>query len=171
MIEETHPSEFETASVMQRAVAHFIDSAVVCCVVAVFVVTLADSDSVLGILLLIAGLAIFLGYRIFGDSMFQGRALGKRLVGIRVVDAIRHKPCTHLQSLVRNGILFIPFMPLIELVLLCIDGQDRWGDRLAKTYVLRDRALTPPSHGPGRPLKLEGLEETLRHRPHHDDPA
>ncbi|HSI62468.1 MAG TPA: hypothetical protein VLE43_05095, partial [Candidatus Saccharimonadia bacterium] len=77
----------------------------------------------------------------------------------------RRKPCTHKQSLLRNCILFIPMMPLIELVFLSIDGQERWGDRLAQTYVMRDHALPAPPHAPDRPLHLEGLEETLHHKP------
>ncbi len=164
MTDDSHPTEYETASALQRVVAHAIDSALVGLTICVMGAVL-DLESVLGILLFGLGLAAVLGYRIFGDSYFDGHALGKRLVGIRVFDARRLKPCTHMQSVLRNCILFIPLMPLIELVLLCIDGQERWGDRLAQTYVLRDHALQAPPHAPDRPLHLEGLEDTLRHRP------
>lgn len=164
MTEDTHPTEYETASVVQRVIAHAIDSGMVAGAIVLMGKTL-DLESVFGLLLFLVGLAVALAYRIFGDSYFEGHALGKRLVGIRVYGVRHRRPCTHMQSAMRNCILFIPFMPLIELVFLCIDGQERWGDRLAQTYVMRDHALQAPTHAPDRPLRLEGLEETLRHRP------
>jgi uncharacterized RDD family membrane protein YckC len=162
MNEDPHPTEYETASVAQRVIAHGIDSVVVSAVI-VAAGKVLNLESVGGILVFVLVLAVALGYRIFGDSYFEGHALGKRLVGIRVFDARHRRPCNHMQNAMRNCILFIPFMPLIELVLLCIDGQERWGDRLAQTYVMRDHALETPVHAPDRPLRLEGLETTLRH--------
>lgn len=163
MTQDPPPSEYETASIVQRVLAHGIDSALVTMVIS-FSGALLNLEEVAGLLLFVLVLAVALGYRIFGDSYFGGHAIGKRLVGIRVQDACHRRPCTHMQSAIRNCILFIPFMPLIELALLCIDGQERWGDRLARTYVMRDHALQAPAHAPDRPLRLEGLEETLRHR-------
>ncbi|QIF04088.1 RDD family protein [Roseimicrobium sp. ORNL1] len=162
MSEEPHPTEYETASVVQRVVAHGIDSVVASAVIFASG-NLLNLESVGGMLVFVMVLAVALGYRIFGDSYFEGHALGKRLVGIRVFDARHRRPCTHMQSAIRNCILFIPLMPMIELVLLCIDGQERWGDRLAQTYVMRDHALQAPVHAPDRPLHLEGLETTLHH--------
>ncbi|HSI62920.1 MAG TPA: RDD family protein, partial [Candidatus Saccharimonadia bacterium] len=134
MAEDPRPTEYETASIVQRVIAHVIDSAVAVLVM-VITVRVLNLESVLGILLFALSMGVALAYRMFGDSYFDGHALGKRLVGIRVFDARRRKPCTHKQSLLRNCILFIPMMPLIELVFLSIDGQERWGDRLAQTYV------------------------------------
>jgi uncharacterized RDD family membrane protein YckC len=162
MNEDPHPTEYETASVVQRVIAHGIDSVLVAAVMMASS-ALLNLESIGGILVYVLVLAIALGYRIFGDSYFEGHALGKRLVGIRVFDARHRRPCTHMQNAIRNCILFIPLMPMIELVLLCIDGQERWGDRLAQTYVMRDHALQTPVHAPDRPLRLEGLETTLRH--------
>lgn len=169
MSEDNHPTEYETASVVQRVLAHGIDSWLVVTVIG-FSGSLLNLDDVAGMLLFMLVLAVALGYRIFGDSYLGGHAIGKRIVGIRVQDARHRRPCTHMQSAIRNCILFIPFMPLIELIFLCIDGQERWGDRLARTYVMRDHALQAPVHAPDRPLRLEGLEETLRHKPKPETP-
>ncbi|RBP41331.1 putative RDD family membrane protein YckC [Roseimicrobium gellanilyticum] len=163
MSEDNHPTEYETASVLQRALAHGIDSALVVMVIA-FAGALIGVEDAASMLLFMLVFVVALGYRIFGDSYLGGHAIGKRIVGIRVQDARYRRPCTHLQSAIRNCILFIPFMPLVELIFLCIDGQERWGDRLARTYVMRDHALKAPVHVPDRPLRLEGLEETLRHK-------
>jgi uncharacterized RDD family membrane protein YckC len=164
MTEDNHPTEYETASVVQRVLAHAIDSALVVMVIA-FAGAILGLEDAASVLLFMLVLVVALGYRILGDSYLGGHAIGKRIVGIRVQDARHGRPCTHMQSVIRNCILFIPFMPLVELIFLCIDGQERWGDRLARTYVMRDHALQAPLHAPDRPLRLEGLEETLRHKP------
>ncbi len=99
-------------------------------------------------LLLVAGAAFipFLGwivgiaYLLTRDALpfLDGQSIGKKLIGLRVVDESgaaltgNYGPCV-----VRNAVLFIPFFPLVELVvMLTNDGTLRLGDQWAKTRVV-----------------------------------
>lgn len=105
------------------------------------------------------------GYRLFGDGLFHGAALGKRLFRIRVVDAATRQPCSVGQSAIRMGVLFLPFVPIvpiIELIFLAVERQQRWGDQLARTYVLRScPEWAPEVARPLRPMDFDRLRETL----------
>lgn len=46
------------------------------------------------------------------DFFFEGRGVGKNLMGLQVVDAATGAPCTLMQSIQRNIILFAPFLLL-----------------------------------------------------------
>jgi hypothetical protein len=60
-------------------------------------------------------------------------------------------------------VLIIPFAWLIEPVILACDGQLRWGDRVARTCVLRRTPKPQPTPTvPARSLQLKGLNETLQ---------
>ena len=83
----------------------------------------------------LGGLGLF--YLLLKDSLGQGQSLGKRIYGLRVVDAESGEPCTHRQSLVRNLWLLIPFMPMVEVVRLAATGQ-RVGDDFGETRVIFD---------------------------------
>jgi uncharacterized RDD family membrane protein YckC len=156
------PTEYESASVLQRVSAHCIDWFVVTLFVGVFASIIPPR----GVLSVVLGLLLFglaLGYRILGDGFFQGAALGKRLSRIRVVDAATRQPCSIGQSAIRCGVFLIPFVPLIELVFLFIEGRQRWGDQLAKTYVLRRDPLVPQEVSrPLRPIDYTRIRDTIR---------
>ena len=165
MTEIIKPTELESASVSQRVVAFFIDVAVIAGVV--FVPTLVNPEGALfPVLALLAVVAMFV-YRLLGDALFGGAALGKRLVGIRVVDAETRRPCSRMQCLMRSGIFMIPFAPVIEFIILSSDRQQRWGDQVARTYVLRVHPKTAPLVEPSHPIDFAGLKETVSHlHPH-----
>jgi uncharacterized RDD family membrane protein YckC len=123
----------------------------------------APRNSALESFLLISSLFLGLAYRLIADGVFGGAALGKRLLGIYVVDAATRRPCSIGQAAIRMGILVIPFACLIEPVVLACDSQQRWGDRVARTYVLRRHPKkSPVTATPSRPLNLAGLSETLK---------
>ncbi|MBZ0186044.1 MAG: RDD family protein [Candidatus Obscuribacterales bacterium] len=46
------------------------------------------------------------------DSLYQGRGIGKNLMGLQVMDSATAKPITMMQGLRRNIIFFIPFIVL-----------------------------------------------------------
>ena len=155
------PTELESASFLRRFIAQAIDTTVIAALMIV-PFSLAPAHSTLETLLLCASLSFALIYRVIGDGLFEGAALGKRILGIYVVDAATRRPCSIGQAAIRMGILIIPLTPLIEPVVLACDGQQRWGDRVAHTYVLRRHPKqSPVISTPPRPLNLTGLRETL----------
>lgn len=99
-----------------------------------------------------AGFYAGLAYLLIGDGLFDGKSLGKRLVGLRVVSAVSRKPCSIRDSIIRNSIfgvgylfskilwfgwVFVLLVSVFEFVVL-IGNKDRMrlGDEMAKTLVL-----------------------------------
>jgi uncharacterized RDD family membrane protein YckC len=68
-------------------------------------------------------------------DMVAGQSVGKKCVGLRVIDAEAGLP-TVMQTVIRNISIAIPFVAIIEYIAMRrnINGQ-RLGDRLAKTKV------------------------------------
>lgn len=99
-----------------------------------------------------AGFFAGLAYLLIGDGLFDGRSLGKKLIGIRVVSADSYRSCTFRDSILRNGILGIAFLfykifwfgwiflalaSVFEfIILLGSKNQMRLGDEIAKTIVI-----------------------------------
>jgi len=70
---------------------------------------------------------------IFKDG-FQGRSLGKRGLGLEVVDIKTGKPAGLLQSFLRNIPFIIPFVALISA--LTLKAEQRLGEGWAGTKVI-----------------------------------
>ena len=51
-----------------------------------------------------AGYFIGLAYLLIGDGLFEGRSLGKRLIGTRVILCETGKACSFRESIIRNFI-------------------------------------------------------------------
>jgi len=90
---------------------------------------------------------VMTGYHIWFEVRSQGRTLGKRLAGLRVVDG-RGLPITLEQSFVRNIVRVLDFAPIFYgiggLVSLIDRDHRRLGDILADTLVVQERTpLTP----------------------------
>lgn len=154
------PTELESASFVQRFIAQAIDTFFISALLSI--PSLAPAHSTLQTILIFSSLLLALAYRLVGDGMFGGAALGKRLLGIYVVDAATRQPCSPGQAAIRMGVLVIPLAYLIEPVVLACDGQQRWGDRVAKTYVFRRHPKPAPEAPASRPLNLAGLRETMQ---------
>jgi uncharacterized RDD family membrane protein YckC len=85
---------------------------------------------------LFVGVVLALGYELLRDGFFGGRSLGKKLMGLKVVNTKTGKPCSIKDSILRNITLFIPVVNLIEIVMPFIDAEGlRFGDKLAGTKV------------------------------------
>jgi uncharacterized RDD family membrane protein YckC len=154
------PTSYEFASALARIAAQGIDF--VAATVGFLVVTsILPAQSGAGFVVMLIALALALIYRLLGDAIFGGAALGKRICGIRVVDAATRRPCSLGQCAIRAGILLLPLVPLVEIILLVIDGEERWGDRSAHTYVLRLHPRPAPEAKPLRPTHLDGLKDML----------
>ncbi len=99
--------------------------------------------------------SLLYGYYIFFELVWNGQSLGKRWVGLRVIKS-DGMPITLAESLVRNLVRIIDFLPLlygVGVVVMFIDSQSRrLGDLAAGTLVVLDRgsiALPDLSTSPG----------------------
>lgn len=94
-----------------------------------------------------AAFVLFLGYPIWFETRHQGRTIGKRLFGLRVVDG-RGLPITLEQSFVRNIVRALDFAPVFYglggLVALFDRDRRRLGDILADTLVVHERIPLRP---------------------------
>lgn len=129
--------EFKRAPLLLRTIAKILD----------FIIIAAAAEIVPK-----AGFFAGLAYLLIGDGLFEGRSLGKKLIGLRVVSADTNTPCTFRDSILRNstlgigfffykvlwfGWIFIVLISVFELIIL-IGSRDgmRFGDEIAKTIVI-----------------------------------
>ena len=129
--------EFERAPLLLRTIAKILD-----------VIIIAAAAEIVPKAGFFAGLA----YLLIGDGLFEGRSLGKKLIGLRVVTADTNTPCTFRDSILRNstlaigfffykvlgfGWIFLVLIAVFELIIL-IGSRDgmRFGDEIAKTIVI-----------------------------------
>jgi uncharacterized RDD family membrane protein YckC len=129
--------EFKRAGLLLRTVAKILDFIIIAAAVEVVPT---------------AGFFAGLAYLLIGDGLFDGRSLGKKLIGLRVVSADTNIPCTFRDSILRNSTLGIGFLfykvlwlgwmliiliSIIEFIILLgsKDGK-RFGDEIAKTVVI-----------------------------------
>lgn len=129
--------EFKRAGLLLRTVAKLLD----------FIIIAAAVE-----ILPKAGFFAGLAYLLIGDGLFDGRSLGKRVIGLKVVSAESYKSCTFRDSILRNSILGIGFLfykmlwfgwiffliiAVFEyLILLGSKDGMRLGDEIAKTIVV-----------------------------------
>lgn len=101
----------------------------------------------IAILLLAAGLLFFL-YKMLFEALWNGQTIGKRVAGIRVVQA-NGLPVTFLQVVLRNLLRIIDFLPFWYVIgavsVLATQKKQRLGDMAAGTVVVRDRPSAPPA--------------------------
>ena len=86
--------------------------------------------------------ALFWGYYIFFEMLWNGQSPGKRWVGLRVIRT-DGTPITLAESIVRNLVRIVDFLPAyygVGVVTMFVNGQSRrLGDLAAGTLVVRDR--------------------------------
>ncbi len=96
-----------------------------------------------------------LTYLLIGDGLYDGRSLGKKFIGLRVILTGKDGGCSFRESIIRNlpfGIGYVLFsipwigwiFPLIifsfeGLLIIGSEAGARIGDELAKTQVVDDR--------------------------------
>lgn len=99
-----------------------------------------------------AGFFAGLTYLLICDGLFDGRSLGKRLIGLRVVSTLTQGPCSIRESILRNstfslglllykipwiGWIFIVLVSMLEFIILLGSKESmRLGDEIAKTKVV-----------------------------------
>lgn len=136
------PTDREAAPVSLRVIARSVDLGI--CVVLLFLSGLMVE--LIGVSL---GLLPAAAYWILCDRLPRGQSVGKRFCGIRVIDGATGRPCTFVQALVRG--LALCYLSFFDLFALLADQQQRFGDRLANTYVLL--LQPPPPEPPSPPLR------------------
>ncbi len=106
-----------------------------------------------------------IGYGMFLEWFWRGQTLGKRLLGLRVMD----EQGLHLSSnqiIIRNLLRFVDMLPgqylLGGLVCLFSPKSQRIGDMVANTVVIR----TPKWPEPDLDQIMEGKFNSLRDHPH-----
>jgi uncharacterized RDD family membrane protein YckC len=131
--------EFKRAGLLLRTVAKILDFIIIAAAVEVIPK---------------AGFFAGIAYLLIGDGFFDGRSLGKKLIGLRVVSADTNSPCTFRDSILRNSIfgigflfykmlwfgwIFIVLISIFEFIILLgsRDGM-RFGDEIAKTIVIEN---------------------------------
>jgi uncharacterized RDD family membrane protein YckC len=93
-------------------------------------------------LLIFVWFVIYTGYFAVFESIWNGQTPGKRLVGLRVIDAAGG-PVTVYASILRNLLRLIDQLPGFYAVgiisVLCTERQQRLGDIAADTVVVHER--------------------------------
>lgn len=103
---------------------------------------------------------VSIGYAIILEWRWHGQTLGKRVLGLRVVDA-QGLRLQFSQVILRNLLRIIDMLPLIYLVggLACFFSRNcqRLGDLAAGTIVARERSVRPPNLEIVAPAKYNSL--------------
>lgn len=145
---EAEEKEFRKADLLNRFLAKFID----------FLIIGALGTAIKAPV----GSMAALTYALIADGFFDGRSLGKKMIGLKVINLKTGLPCNFRDSILRNipiGIipLFIFFIPFLGLILLFSvglvvllfesyliytdDGGIRIGDIFADTQVVDQKHL------------------------------
>ncbi|HLJ48483.1 MAG TPA: RDD family protein [Bryobacteraceae bacterium] len=98
-------------------------------------------------LLVVLYFVIFVGYAMIAEWLWRGQTIGKRLLGLRVMDA-RALHLDFSQIAIRNLLRFIDALPALYFVggVFCFftKHSQRLGDLAANTIVVRDVRPTQP---------------------------
>jgi uncharacterized RDD family membrane protein YckC len=89
----------------------------------------------LGASLLYFAIPYFFFYVIFCDGFRGGQSYGKRVLRMVVVDKTTGKPCSYLQSVLRNTPLC--FLGILDWIFVLGKEKQRLGDMLANTIVVK----------------------------------
>jgi len=157
------------AGPVTRSVAYTIDmlimSIVLQLIMPLFGVTrLLSADLSMGLMILIQ-FAFVEGSRMVLEILWRGQTIGKRMLGLRVVDerGLKLKPS---QLVVRNLLRFVDVLPLFYavggMVSLLNSRAQRLGDLAAGTVVVRNIKSAPPDVAG----ILEGKYNSFKSYPH-----
>jgi uncharacterized RDD family membrane protein YckC len=140
--------QYSLAGLGSRFLAQGIDLAVMSLLLATLGLAttalnaITGSPRLAGLVSVVLGFPVILGYFLVSEAMMNGQTLGKRALRLRVVGD-RGEPITFGQSAIRNLIRVVDFLPLgygIGMIVVFINGQGkRLGDLAAGTLVVRDR--------------------------------
>lgn len=144
--------EFDLAGLATRGVAWAIDAALMGVLLVGSALVLSLSQGVFGGLAvaaqIVAAFAVLWGYGALCEHWLAGQTLGKRVVGIRVLQTDGRR-ITFAQAVIRNLVRVVDLMPglyLAGVTSALLDGRGRrLGDLAAGTIVVRERTAPIPS--------------------------
>lgn len=122
--------------------------------VAIAAGVLGDAESGWGAAMVaLLSFVIIVGYDVFFEVLQAGRTPGKRMNGLRVVQA-GGGPITFVPSAIRNVLRIVDFLPTMYLTgivtILATSRNQRVGDVVAGTLVVRERFAAQKARPPGR---------------------
>jgi len=78
-----------------------------------------------------------LAYHLLKDSLYDGRSVGKKVMGLQVINSQTLTPCKIMESVIRNVSLIIPIFGVVDGIMVFIDETGlRFGDKWATTRVI-----------------------------------
>jgi len=127
----------ELASRTDRRIAQILDTLVAYSgpVVVLLGIGTGSTGRDLGLLHVLVFVAAF-GYILFADGLQNGQSLGKRVLGLAVIDEQTGADCTFLKSFVRNFLMCLGFWDWIFIFGV---KHQRLGDKAAGTIVVYRR--------------------------------
>jgi uncharacterized RDD family membrane protein YckC len=122
----------------RRLIAHYADGVVFLLIFVAFLIPAALVSDLLLVIVLVVFLTVGQVAYFVLTQRRSGRSPGKRLVGIRVVDADGRPPSTG--ALVKRTIpLLVEYFYIVAWIgMMSSDYRQRLGDRWGKTYVVAD---------------------------------
>ncbi len=88
------------------------------------------------------GAILGIAYLLTKDSLplYEGQSLGKKLIGIKVVNSETHEPIVNQydKCLIRNVSLLIPVFQFIDAFMVFSSDRKRFGDQWASTVVIKE---------------------------------
>lgn len=87
-----------------------------------------------------AGVVAGTVYFLLSDALPNGQSVGKKLLGLRVVNSKSMKPCSILQSFLRN--VTFP-LGIFDWAFIFFGSHRRLGDFLASTIVVKNIVVEP----------------------------
>ena len=135
------------AGPVSRLLAWSVDQACILGAMAVLGRVLSAAGALGQVVMVIAYFALSIGYAIACEWFWRGQTLGKRLLGLRVMDE-QGLRLEFSQVVVRNLLRFVDYLPALYLVggAACVltARSQRLGDLAANTIVARAESRTQP---------------------------
>lgn len=109
---EAEEKEFPRANLLNRFLAKFIDFLVIGALATVVTAPIGSLAA--------------LTYSLIADGFFDGKSLGKKLIGLRVVNLMTGMPCNFKDSILRNipiaAVVMFALIPILGWILLFTAG-------------------------------------------------
>ncbi|WP_163539432.1 RDD family protein [Gracilibacillus sp. YIM 98692] len=169
--------KFQTAGLGSRAAAQIMDQLILLTTQMILILFLfffmdnplmtyffSEGNSVAIAIFIILVFVINFGYFIFLEYIWAGRTIGKRMLGIRVIQENGHR-ITVLSSIIRNFVRLIDMLPSAYAVGILFvffhSKHKRLGDIAAGTIVVHEHRRKNKASPLGNYIESKGLQEEM----------
>lgn len=141
---------FQVAGLFTRAMAFLFDTLMMflACFAALLLVSIGGANAITITLSILIPFSILLGYFTVLETYMHGQTPGKRIMGLRVMDAAGRR-LTFDAVLIRNMVRFLDYVPAMMFLGGSVAAADplhrRIGDFAAHTIVIRHRRTALPT--------------------------